>query len=47
MYQRVAGESKKGHNLIYGLRFGRVVVSTWLTQRRNARAGGRRPSVSA
>lgn len=41
MYQRIAGESKKGHNLIYGLRFGRVVVSTWLSQRRSARGRGR------
>lgn len=37
MYRRAAGESKKGHNLIYGLRFGRVVFSTWLRQRRDAR----------
>jgi glycosyltransferase involved in cell wall biosynthesis len=26
---RAAGESKKGHNLLYGLRFARVVVTTW------------------
>jgi glycosyltransferase involved in cell wall biosynthesis len=45
MYKRAAGESKKGHNLIYGLRFGRVVVSTWLNQRSNARrAAGQRAS---
>ena len=37
MYQRAAGESKKGHNLIYGLRFGRVILSTWLSQRHSAR----------
>ena len=37
MYRRTAGESKKGHNLIYGLRFGRVVVSTWFSQRKSAR----------
>lgn len=42
MYQRVAGESKKGHNLIYGLRFGRVVVSTWLDQRADAKRRARR-----
>jgi hypothetical protein len=47
MYQRVAGESKKGHNLLYGLRFGRVVVSTWLSQRRDARERGRQQSLSA
>ena len=34
MYQRAAGSSKKGGNLLYGLRFGRVVVTTWWAQRR-------------
>jgi glycosyltransferase involved in cell wall biosynthesis len=29
MYKRQAGETKKGRNLIYGLRFARVVVTTW------------------
>ena len=29
MYERAAGTTKKGGNLGYGLRFGRVVVSTW------------------
>ncbi len=29
MYKRAAGESKKGGNLIYGLRFARVVLTTW------------------
>lgn len=42
MYQRAAGESKKGHNLIYGLRFGRVVVTTWMSQRRDAKRRIRR-----
>jgi glycosyltransferase involved in cell wall biosynthesis len=37
MYKRAAGTSKKGGNLIYGLRFGRVVVTTWWTQRASAR----------
>lgn len=37
MYPREAGESKKGHNLIYGLRFARVVVTTWWRQRTAAR----------
>jgi glycosyltransferase involved in cell wall biosynthesis len=37
MYPREAGESKKGHNLIYGLRFARVVVTTWWSQQRAAR----------
>lgn len=42
MHQRLAGASKKGGNFVYGLRFARVVVSTWWTQRgaaRRARAG--------
>ncbi len=30
---RQAGVSKKGANLLYGVRFGRVVVSTWLRLR--------------
>ena len=47
MYQRAAGESKKGHNLIYGLRFGRVVVSTWLCQRRSAAATAGGPPQGA
>jgi glycosyltransferase involved in cell wall biosynthesis len=29
MSRRAAGATKKGGNLLYGLRFGRVVVSTW------------------
>jgi hypothetical protein len=38
MRQRSAGESKKGHNLLYGLRYGRVVVGTWLRERARRRA---------
>jgi len=34
IHKRQVGESKKGHNLIYGLRFTRVVVSTWWRERR-------------
>src|SRR3954471_3576875 len=29
MRRRMAGESKKGHNLIYGLRYCRVILTTW------------------
>jgi glycosyltransferase involved in cell wall biosynthesis len=32
MFPRQAGESKKGHNLLYGYRFGRVVLTTWWEQ---------------
>jgi glycosyltransferase involved in cell wall biosynthesis len=41
MYKRSAGTSKKGGNLLYGLRFGKVVLTTWWAQRRLAR-GSRR-----
>jgi glycosyltransferase involved in cell wall biosynthesis len=33
MRQRTAGASKKGHNLLYGLRYGGVVIGTWLRER--------------
>ena len=41
MRQRTAGESKKGNNLLYGLRYGRVVVGTWIRERARRRAGAR------
>ena len=37
MHKRTAGSSKKGGNLLYGLRFGRVVVTTCWAQRRTQR----------
>jgi glycosyltransferase involved in cell wall biosynthesis len=46
MYQRAAGESKKGHNLLYGLRFGRVVITTWLRQRGTARRRSASPATN-
>ena len=42
MHRRFAGESKKGHNLIYGPRYGRVIVTTWWRQSRQAGRVGRR-----
>ena len=33
MRKRFAGESKKGHNLIYGFRYCRVILTTWLRER--------------
>jgi glycosyltransferase involved in cell wall biosynthesis len=33
IHKRQVGESKKGHNFIYGLRFTRVVVGTWWRER--------------
>jgi glycosyltransferase involved in cell wall biosynthesis len=40
MKRRVAGESKKGHNLLYGARYARVILGTWWRERRAAPAGG-------
>jgi glycosyltransferase involved in cell wall biosynthesis len=36
-HERFAGETKKGHNLIYGWRYARVIIGTW--RRERARAG--------
>jgi glycosyltransferase involved in cell wall biosynthesis len=36
MRKRGAGKSKKGGNLLYGLRYGRVVLRTWLRERRRS-----------
>jgi glycosyltransferase involved in cell wall biosynthesis len=34
MRKRIAGVSKKGHNLLYGLRYARVILRTWWRERR-------------
>lgn len=34
MHARAAGHSKKGNNLFYGYRYAKVVVGTWLRERR-------------
>ena len=34
MRKRMAGTSKKGHNLLYGFRYARVVLTTWARERR-------------
>ncbi len=36
MRQRLSGESKKGRNLAYGLRYARVIARTYLRERRSA-----------
>ncbi|MFR9727588.1 glycosyltransferase family 2 protein [Saccharopolyspora sp. MS10] len=36
MLARAAGESKKGHNVLYGYRYAKVVLGTWLRERRGA-----------
>jgi glycosyltransferase involved in cell wall biosynthesis len=37
MHKRTAGESKKGNNLFYGVRYARVIFRTWWRERRAAR----------
>lgn len=44
MHQRSGGMSKKGPNLLYGYRFGRVILRTWLRELRRNRNEGRRMS---
>jgi glycosyltransferase involved in cell wall biosynthesis len=41
MHERAAGESKKGHDVLYGLRYGRVLVRTWWRTRRSLAAAAR------
>ncbi len=36
MRKRFAGESKKGHNLLYGARYARVILRTWWRERATA-----------
>jgi hypothetical protein len=38
MHKRLAGESKKGTNILYGFRYARVIVRTWWRERRSGRA---------
>jgi glycosyltransferase involved in cell wall biosynthesis len=40
-HPRLAGESKKGANLLYGFRYARVIVRTWLRERRSKSAATR------
>jgi len=45
MRARTAGRSKKGGNMLYGLRFARVVMTTWRRERRH-RLGRPEPATS-
>ena len=36
MRKRMAGQSKKGHNVLYGMRYARVILTTWARERRRA-----------
>jgi glycosyltransferase involved in cell wall biosynthesis len=38
IHKRQVGESKKGHNAIYGLRYAQVVLGTWWRERRRGPA---------
>jgi hypothetical protein len=40
IHKRQVGESKKGHNAIYGLRYAGVVTGTWWRERRHRVPGG-------
>lgn len=44
MHRRFDGESKKGNDLLYGLRYARVVVGTWLRERSAAARRGTLPA---
>jgi glycosyltransferase involved in cell wall biosynthesis len=41
MHQRLAGESKKGHNVLYAGRYARVILTTWWRERSQARRAAR------
>jgi glycosyltransferase involved in cell wall biosynthesis len=41
MHKRFAGESKKGHNVLYGARYARVILGTWFRERARAKREGR------
>jgi hypothetical protein len=45
--KRRVGESKKGHNVLYGLRFARVIVGTWWRERGQRQADDSGSPVSA
>src|SRR4051812_37657113 len=47
MHRRAAGKSKKGHNVLYGFRYARVILRTWWRERRTARSGARAAVVRA
>jgi hypothetical protein len=43
MRKRIAGESKKGHNVLYGLRYARVILETSWRDRRGLARRRREP----
>ncbi len=47
MRRRQAGKSKKGHNALYGLRYGRAIIRTWWRERRSGGPVGHADSADA
>ena len=41
MHKRLAGDSKKGHNILYAGRYASVIFTTWARERTRARREGR------
>jgi hypothetical protein len=46
IHKRKVGESKKGHNAIYGLKYAGVVLGTWLRERQRRVPGSGRAASS-
>jgi Glycosyl transferase family 2 len=46
MHKRTAGVSKKGHNVLYGLYYGRALLRTWWRDRGSEHVGGPKPEAS-
>src|SRR5215813_11399045 len=40
IHKRKVGQSKKGHNALYGLHFAKVILGTWWRERRRTRTAG-------
>jgi glycosyltransferase involved in cell wall biosynthesis len=47
MHKRAAGESKKGHNALYGFRYARVIIGTWLRERGTPKIAQTAPEADA
>jgi glycosyltransferase involved in cell wall biosynthesis len=47
MHKRMAGESKKGRNALYGARYARVILKTWWRERRAGTPRARAEAASA
>jgi hypothetical protein len=45
MHKRAAGESKKGHDVMFGVRYANVILRTWWRARRSAGQAAGVPAV--